>query len=230
MKRYIITGASRGIGRALAEHLAHSSIHLYLIGRDSSALEEVKTTVEGGGGRAQIVEADLSAEEGIAAVKSAVGDHSIEVLINNAGIAVVKPVEEISKHEWQETIATNITAPFRLIQTFAPTMPRGASIVNILSVAATQGFPTWSSYCMSKFALDGLSRAVREEYRERGVRVITVTPAATGSDIWQSIPGDWPVDKMMKPTEVAKAVGYALNQPSDVVVDSLVIGKIGGNL
>lgn len=230
MKRYMITGASRGIGRAIAERLADSSRHLYLVGRDTSALEDVLAAVEGNGGRGQVVVADLREESGIAAVKAVAGDRVIDVLINNAGIATVKPVDELTMTEWQESIAINITAPFRLTQLFAPHMQPGASIVNILSVAATRGFPTWSSYCMCKFALDGFSRAIREEFRERGIRVITVTPAATGSDIWKAIPGDWPVDKMMRPVEVANAVAYALEQPEDVVVDTIAIGKIGGNL
>jgi len=230
MKRYIVTGASRGIGRAIAVHLADSAVHLYLVGRDTAALDDVRDAVEQAGGRGQAVTADLATESGITEVKKAVGDHSVDVLINNAGIAVVKPVTELTVEDWNKTVAINLTAPFRLIQEFAPSMPRGGSIVNVLSVAATQGFPTWSSYCMSKFALDGFSRAVREEFRERGIRVITVTPAATKSDIWKTIPGDWPVDSMMRPADVAKAVAYALNQPLDVVVDSITIGKISGNL
>src|SRR5258705_3811576 len=92
-------------------------------------------------------------------------------------------------------------------------MPPGSSIVNILSIAVNAGFAKWSAYCMSKFALDGLSRCVREELRERKIRVINVYPAAADTNIWSQIEGKWPRHKMISPDEVASAVAYALLAP-----------------
>src|SRR5438045_6962040 len=76
-------------------------------------------------------------------------------------------------------------------------MPPGASIVNILSIAAKTGFPNWSAYCMSKFALEGFFQSTREELRERKIRVINIYPAATDTNIWNSVEGDWPRGKMI---------------------------------
>ena len=230
MKSYVITGASRGIGAATAVRLAGDNVTLYLTGRDQDALLQVRKTVETRGARAETIVADLSHPDGIESVSQILGEVRVDALVNNAGIAVVKPVTEILLEDWNRTIAINVTAPFLLTQRLLPRMERGSSIVNILSIAASTGFPNWSSYCMSKFALDGFSRALREEVRERGIRVITVSPAATGSDIWNDIPGEWPKEGMLTPSDVANSIAFALEQPPDVVIDNLTIGKIGGAL
>jgi 3-oxoacyl-[acyl-carrier protein] reductase len=109
-------------------------------------------------------------------------------------------------------------------------MPPGSSIVNILSIAAKTGFANWSAYCMSKFALDGFSQCVREELRERKIRVINIYPAATDTNIWSQIEGKWPRHKMISPGEVASAVAYALSRPADVTLESISISGLAGNL
>jgi NAD(P)-dependent dehydrogenase (short-subunit alcohol dehydrogenase family) len=87
-------------------------------------------------------------------------------------------------------LGVNVTAPFMLMQHFAPGMPPGSSIVNILSIAAKTAFPNWSAYCMSKFALEGFSQCVREELRDRKIRVINGYPTATNTNIWIHIEGE----------------------------------------
>ena len=117
-----------------------------------------------------------------------------------------------------------------LMQHFAPHMPPGSSIVNILSIAAKTGFANWSAYCMSKFALEGLSQCVREELRDRKVRVINVYPAATDTDIWSQVEGKWPRDHMMNATQVADAVAFALARPMDTLVENITLSSLVGNL
>src|SRR5262252_10261368 len=208
MKRILITGASRGIGRAIAQKLAAPTVTLLLHGRDTVALAETCKAV--GSNCAGVVKLihDLATEKGVANLISQVGSEPIDVLVNNAGIAVVKPFQEITLEEWKQTIGVNVTAPFLLMQRFAGQMPPGSSIVNVLSVAAKTAFPNWSAYCMSKFALEGFSRCVREELRDRKVRVINVYPAATDTDIWGQVEGDWPRDRMMSAAQVADAVAF----------------------
>jgi 3-oxoacyl-[acyl-carrier protein] reductase len=103
-----------------------------------------------------------------------------------------------------------------LMQHFAPEMPPGSSIVNILSIAAKTGFANWSAYCMSKFALEGLSQCVREELRDRKIRVINE--------------GEWPRHKMISPEDVASTVAFALSRPADVTLESISISSLTGNL
>jgi short-subunit dehydrogenase len=230
MKRYLITGASRGIGRAIAEKLAGENVELLLHGRDTVALSHTCKAVEPECARVTMLIHDLATARGVSDLIAEVGREPIELLVNNAGIAVVKPFTEITLIEWEQTVGVNITAPFLLTQRFAPRMPPGSSIVNILSVAAKTAFPNWSAYCMSKFGLEGFSRSVREELRDRKIRVINVYPAATDTDIWNQVEGEWPRERMMNAAHVADAVAFALSRPTDTLIEDISLSSLAGNL
>jgi 3-oxoacyl-[acyl-carrier protein] reductase len=230
MKRYLITGASRGIGRAIAEKLATKESVLLLHGRDTVALAQTRKAVEAKSAQVVLLVHDLATFSGTSDLIAEVGREPIDLLVNNAGIAVVKPFTEITAIEWEQTVGVNVTAPFMLTQHFAPRMPPGSSVVNILSVAAKTGFPNWSVYCMSKFALEGFSQCVREELRDRKIRVINIYPAATETDIWENIEGKWPRDKMMSATQVADAVAFALDRPNETLVENVTLSSLTGNL
>ena len=226
----MITGASRGIGRAIAEKLAAEDVTLLLHGRDTVALAEVcKAVTPRGGGVVRLIH-DLATKAGVSDLIAAVGSDPLDLLVNNAGIAVVKPFGEITQIEWEQTLGVNVTAPFLLTQRFAPKMPPGATIVNILSIAAKTGFPNWSAYCMSKFALEGFSQSIREELRERKIRVINIYPAATDTSIWNNLQGDWPREKMISPNDVASTVAYALSRPAEVALENISLSNLTGNL
>src|ERR671918_712674 len=198
MKRYLITGASRGIGRAIAEKLAAPEVTLLLHGRDTVALADVCKSLEPHCANIIRLIHDLAGSSGVYDLIAEVGKDPLDLLVNNAGIAVVKPFAEITFIEWQQTVGVNITAPFLLTQHFAPQMPPGSSVVNILSIAAKTGFPNWSAYCMSKFAFEGFSQSVREELRSRGIRVLNIYPAATNTEIWNAVEGEWPREQMLR--------------------------------
>ena len=230
MKRYLITGASRGIGRAIAKKLAAPEVALLLHGRDAAALAETCREVEKDCSKVTKLIHDLATIRGVNHLIAAVGQEPIDLLVNNAGITVVKPFTEITLDEWQQTIAVNLTAPFFLMQHFAPRMPPGSSIVNILSIAAKRAFANWGVYCASKFGLDGLSSAIREELRTRRVRVLNIYPAATDTDIWKAVQGEWPLDRMVPAADVANAVAYAISQPPAVSVENIMLGYLSGSL
>jgi len=230
MKRFLITGASRGIGRAIAEKLAASDVELLLHGRDTVALADVCNSVKPSCARVLRLIHDLAVTSGVADLIAEVGKDPLDLLVNNAGVAVVKPFGEITKVEWEQTVGVNITAPFVLTQHFAPRMPPGSSIVNILSIAAKTGFANWSAYCMSKFALEGFLQSVREELRDHKIRVINVYPTATDTNIWNNIEGKWPRERMISHEEVAGAVSYALSRPTDVALENITLSSLTGNL
>ena len=230
MRRYLITGASRGIGRAIAEKLAGEDTVLLLHGRDTVALAQTRKAVEPRCARVILLAHDLAKHSGVSDLIAEVGNEPIDLLVNNAGVAVVKPFTEITTIEWEQTVGVNITAPFMLTQHFAPRMPPGSSVVNILSIAAKSGFANWSAYCMSKFAMEGFFQSVREELREHKIRVINIYPAATDTDIWNRIDGDWPRERMISADQIASAVAYALSRPTDVAVENITISSTTGNL
>jgi len=199
--------------------LAGAETTLLLHGRNEQALARTCKMCEESNADAVPLRYDLSDQGQIGAMLDQVGAEPLDALVNNAGIALVKPFDAITTEEWQKLIAVNVTAPFLLTQKAAAQMRAGASIVNILSIAARTGFPGWSGYCMSKFALEGFSQSLREELRPRGVRVINVYPAATKTDIWDAVEGQWPRDKMLLPAVIGDAVAYALSRPAGVVVE-----------
>jgi NAD(P)-dependent dehydrogenase (short-subunit alcohol dehydrogenase family) len=228
VKRYLITGASRGIGRAIAEKLAAPDVTLLLHGRDTVALAETCKTVTSRCANVIELVHDLAKPSGVCDLIAEVGGAPLDLLVNNAGIAVVKPFGEVTMVEWEQTLGVNVTAPFMLMQRFAPQMPPGSSIVNILSVAAKTGFPGWGAYCMSKFALEGLSQSIRDELRDHRIRVINIYPAATATEIWNNVSGEWPREKMISAEEVAGAVAYALSRPADVLLENITLGSLSG--
>jgi NAD(P)-dependent dehydrogenase (short-subunit alcohol dehydrogenase family) len=230
MKRYFITGASRGIGRAIAEKLAAADRTLLLHGRDREALAETCRSVEAKDAEAIPLYYDLRDAGMVQRMAEEIGAAPLDGLINNAGVAVVKPLAEITLVEWQSTFAVNVTAPFLLTQKLLPLMSAGSAIVNILSIAARTGFPNWSCYCMSKFALEGFSQSVREEVRSRGIRVLNIYPAATNTEIWNAVEGEWPREQMLLPEEIGEAVSYALSRPSEVALENITLSNSKGSL
>ena len=230
MQNVLVTGSSKGIGRAIAIALASDRTHLFIHGRDKKALAKTEKLVKDKGSSCSQIIADISTTSGCEKIAKAVGGKSLNVLVHNAAIATVASVEEHSLKDWNRTIAVNVTAPFILTKELLPQMKKGSSIVNILSTAAKNAYTNWSSYCMSKFALRGFSETLREELRPRGIRVIAVYPGAVDTPIWDSVPGDWPREKMMKPEEVAKAVAFSISCPSNVLIEDITMGNLAGSL
>ncbi len=225
MKTILITGASRGIGRAIAEKFALGN-KIIITGRDLSKLNETAELVNKNGGEAVIVETDLSDPQNVVTLIENLDISQLDILINNAGIAIVVPFEELTLENWQRTFDVNVTAPFLLIQKLHKIMPKGSSIINIASVASKEGFPNWSSYCMSKFALDGFTKSVREELRGKDIRVINIYPGAVATDIWKTVSGEQNLEAMMKPASVADLVFTAVAQPSGTVVEDITMRNL----
>ncbi len=230
MKNILITGASKGIGQAIAIKLASKDSHIFIHGRDKKGLIATAKDIEKKGAEVTQIISDISTPEGCDKIVQAVGKNSIDSLINNAGIPLKKSLQEISLNDWNRIVAINVTAPFLLTQKLLPRMKKGSSIVYILSGAAKNVFPEASAYCMSKFALRGFAETMREELRPQGIRIINIYPSAVDTPLWESMPGDWPRDKMMTPNDVADAVGFALSCRNDVMVDDITIEHMAGRL
>jgi 3-oxoacyl-[acyl-carrier protein] reductase len=123
--RMLITGAGRGIGRAIAERLAQPGRTIILHGRDRKALEETASLVERKEGEAEMVLADIGSIDGVDKIVSHIGEGPLHALIHNAGVAHVEPIEKVTLEHWESTLAVNITAPFLLTQKLLGVMPSG---------------------------------------------------------------------------------------------------------
>ena len=151
--------------------------------------------------------------------------------MNNAGIAAPSnPVAAVDLADWRDVIDTNLTGTFLCTQAALPLMHTGGVIVNNLSIAARQPFAGQSAYVAAKHGAKGFTDTLREELRERGIRVIGLYAGATDTDIWSQFWPDAPRDRMMSPEFVARATLNAVILPENVAVEELVLGPTAGKL
>ncbi|HYL94651.1 MAG TPA: SDR family NAD(P)-dependent oxidoreductase [Terriglobales bacterium] len=235
----LITGASRGIGLAIAMALAREGCNLVVTWRDRKALDaaqrRLKLAARAGAPAPQILAhvADVRDPKSVAALFAAVKKQfgRLDILINNAGIShAMAEVERLPLATWREVIETNLTGTFLITQAALPLLRRGGTIINNLSVAATRVFAGQSAYCAAKHGALGLTRTLREELRPRGIRVIALMPGATNTDIWNQFWPEAPRRRMLRPETVAQAVLDALLLPPESTVEEITLMPTGGAL
>jgi NAD(P)-dependent dehydrogenase (short-subunit alcohol dehydrogenase family) len=227
----LVTGATRGIGLALARALAAEGCSLILTGRDESALKKIARELA----PTKILahSADVRDPHSVDALfRAARGQfRRLDIVINNAGIAHANlPVEKLPYPVWKDVLATNLDGTFLVTQAALAIMKRGGTIVNNLSIAATRTFAGSAAYNASKHATLGLTNTLREELRPRGIRVIALLPGATNTDIWTTLWPQAPRKKMMSPATVAAAVVQAILLPANATVETLEILPTTGAL
>jgi len=179
-KRALITGAGRGIGKAVALAFAREGAEVAVIARTAPEIEAVAAEIRAGGGRAIAVPADVSREADVAAVVRAAQDHlgGVDVLVNNAGGNLLGAIDKMSPEDWWNQIEVNLRATYLLCRAFVPGMVerRWGRVVNVASRLAKIGAPMATSYCSAKHALIGFTRALALEVIESGVTVNAVCP------------------------------------------------------
>ena len=229
----VVTGASRGIGEAIARALAAADYNVALAARSEKELRRVAAACKRSGVEALARACDVSDEKSVAnffsEVKRAFG--RVDVLINNAGRAhSTAPVDKLSLSQWNEVLAVNLTGTFLCTRAALPWMRSGGMIVNNLSVAARGVFAGESAYCAAKHGALGFTDTLREELRGRSIRVIALLPGPTDTEIWNQFWPEAPREKMMQPETVAEAVVNAIALPETCAVEELKIAPIGGKL
>lgn len=228
----VVTGASRGIGRAIADALGAAGYDLALCARNTKSLDS-RQLADSYGVRVLIRECDVRNEDSVEEFFKAIRDDfgRIDILLNNAGLAApMARVEQLSLDDWRDAIATNLTGTFLCTRAALPLMQAGGAIVNNLSVAARQAFAGQSAYIAAKHGAKGFTDTLREELRERGIRVIGLYPGATDTDIWNQFWPEAPRRKMMAPETIAQAVLHAVTMPPNTSVDELVLAPTSGKL
>jgi len=235
-KYALITGASSGIGRATALALAQAGFDLALVSRSQDALNQVADEAKVHGVEATVFPVDLShiaeVKSSIESIISACGH--IDVLVNNAGMGYTGKLSEISLGSWQQIMDLNLTSPFLCMQAVLPHMGdrRQGTIVNIASIAGYQAFPEWGAYGVSKAGMIMLSKALAVEARGDGVRVVTLSPGAVNTSIWDSdtVDADFDRSQMLTPDVVAQAVVHCVTLPQHAVIEEIKVMPSGGAL
>jgi NAD(P)-dependent dehydrogenase (short-subunit alcohol dehydrogenase family) len=229
----VITGASRGIGFAIAEALAAVGSNLVITSRKSADAEAAAEKLAVHGVRVLPIQCDVRDEDAIErmfeGVRSDFG--SVDILVNNAGHSqALVPIEKTPTDLWQDTLATNLTGTFLCTRAALPLMKQGSTIVNNISTAAYKAFPNFAAYNVSKAGALAFTNTLREELRERGIRVMALVPGATDTDIWQQFWPDAPREKMVSAKDVAAVLIAALRVSPVGAVDELKIGPTVGVL
>lgn len=223
-KTAVITGAGKGIGKALALALAKEGANLGLISRTAADLEALKAAIaKEYDVKVSVAVADISireaAEQAVAALQSELG--TFDVLINNAGVATFGTVAEMDPEVWKRHIDINLFGTYYVTHAALPSMieRKSGNIINISSTAGERGFATGSAYCASKFALMGFTEALAQEVRKSNIRVVALTPSTVNTPLAENagLPiGD--EDRMMQPEDVAELALAALKLPDRVFV------------
>lgn len=225
-KRCLVTGATGGLGEAIARELVAREARLFVTGRDASKVSELARVLGGGTGGAA---ADLRSVEGThglsEAARAALG--GIDVLVNNAAVFPVKRLADSTPADYEECFAINVRAPFLLARAFAPGMASAGwgRILNIGSSSAYAGFKETSLYSGSKHALLGLSRALHDELKGSGVRVICASPGSIQTPMGRAVKNR-DFSTFLDPAEVARLAVDLIEYDGSMVVDEVRLNRM----
>ena len=217
----IITGAGRGIGRAIALTLAELGASTVLCGRSRAALEQTANAIQASGGpnaeKSSVIECDVTDLQSVEALAERVERtfHRLDILVNNAGIgAAAGPLHQLAPGDWDRVLNTNLRGVYYCIRSLAPLMinsnARSGHIINISSLAGKNALPNGAAYAASKWGLNGLTYSVAEELRVHNIRVSVICPGSVHTE-FSPHPGK-NAEKMLQAADVAHVVAMLVTQ------------------
>jgi len=223
----IVTGASRGIGRAIAEALALEGMKLVLNSLTAGRLDDLVRTLRSRGSPVEAVAGDVG-DEAVAQslVETAISRFGrLDIAVNNAGIGPRGPLESMDPVEFDRVFRTNVRGPFLLMRAAIPAMKRsgGGTLVSLASLAGVNPVPERAAYAATKWALIGLSRSVLQEVRRDGIRVIILEPGSTLTDFGHDASKLVHQEKLVHPEDVATVLVAALKLPPRATVSEIEI-------
>jgi NADP-dependent 3-hydroxy acid dehydrogenase YdfG len=230
----LITGASQGIGAAIAKQFAQEirGVRLALVSRNAKKLSRVARACTKHGAVAEIFECDVSDDTAVTQMATAVTKRVgvVDVLINNAGKFMGAPFTEMSVTDFDQLIAANLRSVFLVSRAFVPGMiaRKRGDIFNMSSIAGLVAYPGGAGYSAAKFGVSGLSKVMRAELHEKGVRVCCVYPGATVSPSWEGSGADFA--RMMPAEDVARAFYDIYRLSRSTVVEEIVLRPQRGDL
>ena len=211
----VITGAGRGIGKAIAVKLAELGARTVLCGRSRPPLDETAASILNSGGQSSVVECDVTDLHSTEALGDRIARTfpRLDILVNNAGIGGAGgPLHQLAPENWDRVMNTNLRGVYYCIRSLAPIMiqARGGHIINISSLAGKNALPNGAAYAASKWGLNGLTYSVAEELRPHNIRVAVICPGSTNTD-FSPHPGK-NNDKMLQASDVAHVVAMLVTQ------------------
>jgi NAD(P)-dependent dehydrogenase (short-subunit alcohol dehydrogenase family) len=241
-KTALVTGASRGIGLAIAKRLANDGAHVFVhYNQSSNSAEALVGEIEQAGGSAEAIAANLedvkSVERLVADVKQRLGDRKLDILVNNAAIAEFVAFADTDAETLDRQLAINVRAPFQLTSGLVDSLGEGSRVLFTSSVVAKTYFPGAPAYAITKGAIDTLTRHLAGELGERGIRVNAIAPGATETDMAESLLGSdegraqvtslQALKRIGQPEDIAGVAGF-LAGPDSAWVTGQVIDVSGG--
>jgi NAD(P)-dependent dehydrogenase (short-subunit alcohol dehydrogenase family) len=232
-ERALVTGATSGIGRAVALKLARDGAEVLVHGRDAARGAETVEEITAAGGKASFVAADLGDVADVQWLAGEVGE--VDILVNNAGISVFAPTAEFDVSAFDRMFASNVRAPFFLVAAFAPGMAaRGhGSIISVSSMAGGVGLVGGAAYGATKASLEAMTRAWAAEYSASGVRVNAIapgpvyTPTPSGPEFITALGETTPMHRASQPEEIAEVVAF-LASPRASYITGTTVAVDGG--
>ena len=229
----LITGASRGIGLAIARKFGQQGCNLIITGRDEKSLQQVSRELLRLKIRVLAARCDVRDPHSVDTLFRSIRREfpRLDILVNNAGIAHPNlPIDKLPFPVWKDVFETNVDGIFLVTQAALGLMTKGATIVSNLSIAATRVFAGSAAYNASKHAARGFTNTLREEVRARGIRVIGLEAGATDTEIWNTLWPQAPRRKMMSAETVAEAVLAAVLLPPNATIETVQILPSAGTL
>lgn len=235
MKYAVITGASKGIGRAIAEKLAAEGFDIAICARNAAALAVAKAAIEaqraGAKVLAEVVDMGVKAEVLAFArkIQEELGP-AADILVNNAGIFVPGAVHEEADGHLEKMMNVNVYSAYHLTRQLLPAMQeaRRGHIFNLCSTASHKAYPNGGSYSITKFALLGLSKNLREEMKPFNVKVTSISPGPTLTASWEGFGG--PEDRLMEPADVSAMIWAAYTLSKQAVVEDILMRPMLGDI
>lgn len=224
----LVTGATQGIGRATAFALGRAGYRVGACARTAAKVDALVAELRAEGIQAAGASADVSdpaqVDRAVAAVVGELGD--VGLLINNAGVLIARPFEELTLEDWDTTMATNIRSLFLVTRAVLPAMrrKREGTVVNVASLAGRNGFVGGTAYAASKHGVLGFSRSLMLEVRKEGIRVIAICPGSVDTGMLREQPLLKPdPQRILRPEDVADAILHAVQLPQRALVSELDI-------
>jgi NAD(P)-dependent dehydrogenase (short-subunit alcohol dehydrogenase family) len=226
-KTALVTGSTSGIGKAAALALAARGAHVLVVGRNEQRAKDVVAEIEGSATFRLTTLSDLKSAQDLVEWAGETGDGHVDILINNAGVALLGPSNAATEAEFDETFALNVKVPFFLVASLAPAMAeRGwGSIVNVSTMVASFGQAGMAMYGASRAALELLTKTWAAEYGARGVRVNAVAPGPTRTRMMEGVPDEMvkqlaalaPAGRVAEPEELAAAIVFLASDDASFV-------------